>query len=198
MTRDAVLSLLTRWERALSRQWKGQLTEDEPDHDLLLDRHLVGVVLFLKSVAEETADKELLDRCVGLELKFREPGELVEAARQMCVRYFFREPLFRVDMSKHHAIVEQHAADVDDVDELRKLRNYVDEDRKLREVYEAVKARLSQPLYRAGFDPDVRPLTLDNLKRAVEEEIAEVHRRAEKHIAAKLAKVIAEQPPSRA
>jgi hypothetical protein len=190
--KDAILGVLGEWVSAALYQGTADLVAGEYPAprpyrtNLAKSAGLDAVILFLKTVGERTGDPDLLDYCANAEVQLSSPEGVAEAVRQLCIHHFFHQPKFRVDMSKYRALVEDHKARIADPDELRKLYGYVDEDRKLSQVYEAVKKRLCVPLYYAPSVPEIPRPTFDHLKVAVEEEIAEVYRRADKHFAARL------------
>jgi hypothetical protein len=189
--REVVLAVLGEWVAVELKHETATLVAGEyppmkPYRSALAAYNgLDSVIRFLKTVGERIGDPGLLDYCASAEVQLSSPEGVAEAVRRLCIHHFFREPKFRVDMSKYRALVEDHKSHLDP-DELRKLYGYVDEEQKLKQVYEAVKKRLCVPLYCAPSVPAIPRPTFDHLRSEVEEEIAEVHRRADKHFAARL------------
>jgi hypothetical protein len=193
--REAVLEMLAELvgstvsaEAAYLAGGKGkQTTSSRPR--LKPDPGLTAIVQFLKNVGTRIGDKELVDQCVNAEVQLCSVEALADVVRELCIHHFFHEPKFRVDMSKYRVLVDEYTRGLEDREEIRKLNGYLDEDRKLKEVYEAVKRRLCTPLYSAWLAPEIRRPTFDDVKAAVDHEIAEVYRRADKHFAARLSNV---------
>jgi hypothetical protein len=196
---EAILAVLGEWVSvALRREATDLVAGEYPPlkpyrAGLAASSGLDTVLLFLKTVGERAGDHDLLDYCASAEVQLSSPEGVAEAVRQFCIHHFFHQPKFRVDMSKYLALMEEHKALIDDPEELRKLYGYVDEELKLKQVYEAVKGRLCVPLYSASLMPEIPRPTFDHLKAAVDEEIAEVYRRADKHFAKRLGSLL---PPS--
>ena len=161
------------------------------------DPALDAVLQFAKRVGAKAGDYELVDYCVNAEVQLCDVDSLAEAVRQLCIHHFFHQPKFRVDMSRYRALIEGQAAAMDDREEVRKLYAYVDEDRKLNDVYEGVKRRLCVPLLSApSVAGAIQRPTFEDLRVAVEAEVAEVYRRADKHFAKRLSRADAKGPES--
>ena len=190
--KEAILGVLGEWVGMAMHQGAKDLVAGEYPPmrpyraNLAQSSGLDTVIRFLRTVGERVGDSELLDYCATAEVQLSSPEGVAEAVRQLCIHHFFREPKFRVDMSKYRALIEDHKSRIADPEELRKFYGYVDEELKLKQVYEAVKHRLCTPLYMAPYTPEIPRPTFDHLKAAVDAEIAEVYRRADKHFAKRL------------
>jgi hypothetical protein len=201
--RDVLLSVLQDWKRALSAQDADHDLDGENESDYDLDSHLYGVALFLKGVAHKTGDVELLGISTKLErdLKARfaaadhadeewhREGDarlhFEDAVKRICIQHFFKEPAFKVDMSKYRAMIDDQAPRVRDAGELEKLRRYIDDDLRLRRIYADVKNSF---FYRSD-EANPRLPTFEEVKAAFERVFADVLRRADAHVSAQLRKL---------
>lgn len=195
--RETVIAILDVWRRRLATRDKEVADRGYSDiQDFNLDRHLHGAALFLQEVAHRLRDAELLGLCTMMERDLSDRFEAEskadevrerEAEREtkaqdevkaVCVKYFFKERVFKVDLSKYRAMIDTCASRVRDPAELRKLRRYVDEEQCLGRIHTDVKNHF---LYRTPV-ADPTPPSFEEVKAEFERRLADVIRRADKHV----------------
>ncbi|MEP6654821.1 MAG: hypothetical protein ABJA82_15770 [Myxococcales bacterium] len=207
---ETVIALLDVWRHRLATQDKAVAGDtDSPSiKDVYLDRHLYGAALFLQEVAHKLRDAELLGLCTMIERDLSDRFEAEskayadherevereamarEEVRAICVRYFFKERLFKVDLSKYLAMIDACASHVRDAAELKKLRRYVDEEQCLGRIHSQVKNHF---LHRTPM-ADPRPPSFEEVKAEFERTLAEVIRRADKHVSETLDRLCQSAP----
>ena len=194
--RDSIKAILQAWVSQLEAQ-KATDT-DYDDYEVFLDYKVLGAATFLKQVAFQQDDLELLAIASKVEMQVerlikaeedaeeeaeREQQEMWELAseadqqiRAICIRHFYTEPAFPVDMSKYVSMVEASSANFSDPYKLASLRRYVDEEQVLNKVFEKVKNRLRRTNL-SGLVP-----TFDDVSKAFVIELQEVYRLADAHV----------------
>lgn len=171
---------------------------DFDDYECFLDYKVLGAATFLKEVAYQQDDLELLAIASKVEMQVerlikaeedaeeeaeRERQEMWEQVsdadkqiRDLCIRHFYTDPAFSVDMSKYVSIVEASSASFSDPYKLASLRRYVDEEQMLNKVFEKVKSRLRRT-NSSGLVP-----TFDDVSKAFGIELEKVFRLADVHV----------------
>jgi hypothetical protein len=204
--RDSVLALLKDWKKTLAAQDADPslLSDDAfPSGDHYLDRHLHGVALFLKTVAHRADDMELLGLCSKIEMDLKErfaaedrafdeqqrAGEreaaAMDAVKEVCIRYFYKEQAFSLDLSKYRQMIDEAVPRVTDSAELKKLRRYIDEKRWLDRLYATTKNSL---MPYGNLDAPLP--TFDDVKTVFEDALADLLRRADKYVPAQLERLV--------
>jgi len=194
--RDSIKSILQAWVSQLEAQ---KATETDYDnYEVFLDYKVLGAATFLKQVAFQQDDLELLAIASKVEMQVErlikaeedsqeeaereqhEMWELVSEAdqqiRAICIRHFYTEPAFSVDMSKYVSMVEASSASFSDPYKLASLRRYVDEEQVLNKVFEKVKSRLRRTNL-SGLVP-----AFDDVSKAFVIELQEIYRLADAHV----------------
>jgi hypothetical protein len=205
--RVTVLQVLATWRAKLAAQdealERGAL--DRRENDVWLDRHLVGVARFLKEVGHKENDVELLGLATKAEIDLSErfasarksyqmhqedlerENDFYEDIRELCRSLFYEQRSFRVDSSRWRQMLDERAAEIGEVGEIGQLRAYIDEKRILNDVYYGtLKAVSAHP---PGEVPATLP-SFDGIKAAFERTYARACGRADKHVGAKLAKLM--------
>ncbi|MBI6945187.1 hypothetical protein JET76_28165 [Pseudomonas putida] len=182
--------------QARARQFERQSDpeSDLDDDDFFLDYKLLGVASFVKHVAFEHDDLELLALASKVEMQVERVLALQNEAehermfaqdqsyaqheriREACIRYFYNEPAFSVDMSKYRSMIEV-AGTFSDPQKLNGLMNYIDADRVLSKIYDRVKSRLRRSTLDTGASP-----SFEDVSRAYNLELAEIYRLADLHV----------------
>lgn len=194
--RDSIKATLQAWVSQLEAQ---KATEkDYDDYEFFLDYKVLGVATFLKQVAFQQDDLELLaiaskvEMQVELLIKAEEDAE-EDAEREMyetweqvsdadkqikslCIHHFYTEPAFSIDMSKYVALVEDYSESFSDPHRLASLRRYVDEEQVLNKIFDKVKSRLRRANL-SGVVP-----TFDDVSKAFDIELEGVYRLADIHV----------------
>ncbi|WP_104903901.1 hypothetical protein [Pseudomonas sp. LH1G9] len=204
--RNAIKANLEAWVEKLESQQN--VDGDYLDHDFFLDYKLLGVATFLKQIAFEEDDMELLaiaskaemlvTRKIQADEEAEEEGDLLrqqqydadERIRTACYHYFYTEPAFAVDMSKYEALIEASAKNFSDPYKLSSLRRYVEQSQVLAKLYDKVKARLLR-----GCDEQATP-TFEDVARAFDAELPVIYRRADAHVERTIAQYAAAPAPA--
>lgn len=194
--RDSIKAILQAWVSQLEVQ---KATEtDYDDYEVFLDYKVLGAAAFLKQVAFQQDDLELLaiaskvemqvERLIKTEEDAEEEADQerherhlqeYEADRQIravCIHYFYTEPAFSVDMSKYTSMVEAASENFSDPYKLASLRRYVDEKEVLNKIFEKVKSHLRRANW-GGPTP-----TFDEVAQAFAAELQEIYRLADAHV----------------
>lgn len=194
--RDSIKAILQAWVSQLEAQKATETNYD--DYEVFLDYKVLGAATFLKQVAFQQDDLELLAIASKVEMQVerlikaeedaeeeaeREQQEMWELAseadqqiRAICIRHFYTEPAFSVDMSKYVTMVETSSSSFSDPYKLASLRRYVDEKQVLTKVFEKVKIRLRRTNL-SGLVP-----TFDEVSEAFRVELKEIYRLADAHV----------------
>ncbi|MEC6742977.1 hypothetical protein [Pseudomonas qingdaonensis] len=190
--REAITAQLQAWAKQFENQSDPE--SDLEDHDFFLDYKLLGVATFVKHVAFEQDDLELLALASKVEMQVEREIALQDEAqrdhmlaqdqsygrhervREICIQHFYTAPAFRVDMSKYQALIEA-AGEFADSRKFSGLLNYIDADRVLSKIYDRVKKRLNRTTVAGGPLP-----TLEDVTKAYDLELEEVYRLADTHV----------------
>jgi len=208
------MALLDVWRLRLAAQDKADFgdvdlsSDDAVSSDVWLDRHLHGVALFLQEVALKERDRELLGLSTmvkrDLAARFEAESkadmererdaerecEAYDEIRAVCVRYFFKERTFKVDLSKYRAMIDTCASRVTDAADLEKLRRYVNEERCLGRIHTDVKHHF----LRRARGPEPLPPSFEEVKAEFDRHLAELVRRADKHVSKTLDRLCQSAP----
>jgi hypothetical protein len=169
------------------------------DYDFFLEYKVMGIATFLKQVAYQEDDLDLLALASKTEMQVesiicaneaaeeaadREHNEQQQAhyeqderIRKACVYHFYTVPAFSVDVSKYNVMVEGAASKFTDPYKLSSLRRYLEIDQVLARVYEKVKSRLRRTFDRVGDSP-----TLEDIAQAFDVEMMSIYRLADAHV----------------
>ncbi|AHZ69165.1 hypothetical protein OU5_2086 [Pseudomonas mandelii JR-1] len=194
--RDSIKATLQAWVSRLEAQTATETDYD--DYEYFLDYKVLGAATFLKQVAYQQDDLELLAIATKVEMQverlikaeedaeeeaererqemWEQVSEADEQIRAICIRHFYTEPAFSVDMSEYVSIVEASSDCFSDPYKLASLRRYVDEEQVLNKVFEKVKSRLRRTNL-SGLVP-----TFDDVSKAFGIELKEVYRLANAHV----------------
>jgi len=194
--RDKIKATLQAWVSLLEVQ---KATEaDYGEYDFFLDYKVLGVATFLKQVAYQQDDLELLAIASKVEMQverminaeedaeeetererheiWQQVSEADQLIRAICIRHFYTEPAFSVDMSKYVSMVEASSSSFSDPYKLASLRRYVDTEEVLNKIFDKVKSRLRRTNL-AGLVP-----TFDDVSQAFGIELQEIYRLADAHV----------------
>lgn len=169
------------------------------DYDFFLEYKVMGIATFLKQVAYQEDDLDLLafaskaemqvesmirDNEAAEEKADREHQELQqesyehdERIRKACAYHFYTVPAFSIDTSKYEVMVQDAASRFTDPYKLSSLRRYLESDQVLGRVYEKVKSRLRRTFDRVGDSP-----TLEEIAQAFDVEMTNIYRLADAHV----------------
>lgn len=169
------------------------------DYDFFLEYKVLGIATFLKQVAYQEDDLELLAFASKAEMQVESMISANEAAeeeadrehdeqqqayyeqderiRKACAYHFYTVPAFSVDTSKYDVMVQDAAARFTDPYKLSSLRRYLESDQVLSRVYEKVKSRLRRTFDRVGDSP-----TLEEIAQAFDAELLNIYRLADAHV----------------
>lgn len=169
------------------------------DHDFFLEYKVMGIATFLKQVAYQEDDLDLLAFASKAEMQVesmirdneaaeeeadREHQELQqesyehdERIRKACAYHFYTVPAFSIDTSKYDVMVQDAASRFTDPYKLSSLRRYLESDQVLGRVYEKVKSRLRRTFDRVGGSP-----TLEEIAQAFDVEMTNIYRLADAHV----------------
>ncbi|CAN7644771.1 hypothetical protein [Pseudomonas sp. LjRoot263] len=194
--RDSIKATLQAWVSQLEAQKATEIDYD--DYEVYLDYKVLGVATFLKQVAYQQDDLELLAIASKVEMQveriikaeelaeedeererqemWEQVSEADQQVRAICIRHFYTEPVFSVDMSRYKSMVEASSQNFSDPYKLSSLRRYVDEEQVLNKIFEKVKSRLR----RAASGGPVP--TIDEVSQAFEIELQEIYRLADAHV----------------
>ncbi len=194
--RDSIKATLQAWVSQLEAQKDTQ--PGYGDYEFLLDYKVLGAATFLKQVAYMHDDLELLAIASKVEMQVeliikaeedaeeeaeREQQEMWELASEadqqikaICIRHFYTEPAFSVDMSKYVSMVEASSASFSDPYKLASLRRYVDKDEVLNKIFDKVKSRLRRTTLYESVP------TFDEVSQAFGIELQEIYRLADAHV----------------
>lgn len=190
---------LQSWMSQLESQ-QGRDDDIYSGYDFFLEYKVLGIATFLKKVAFEEDDLELLAFASKAEMQVesmirdseadeeaadrehaeqqREYYERDERIRKACTYHFYTVPAFSIDMSKYDLIVEGAASRFTDPYKLSSLKNYLEHDQVLGRVYEKVKSHLRRSFDSAGTSP-----TLEEVTNAFNAEMMNINRLADAHVA---------------
>lgn len=197
--------------KAHLQSWMSQLEAQQgrdhdlySDYDFFLEYKVSGIATFLKKVAYQEDDLELLAFASKAEMQVESMIRAIEAEeeaadrehdaqqqeyyerderiRKACAYHFYTIPAFSVDMSKYDVMVEEAAPRFTDPYKLSSLRKYLESDQVLGRVYEKVKSRL-----RRTFDSAGTPPALEEIAQAFDVELANINRLADAHVARTIA-----------
>ncbi|SCZ22868.1 MULTISPECIES: hypothetical protein [unclassified Pseudomonas] len=191
--RESIKVTLQAWVSQLEAQ---RVADAEyAEDDVFLDYKVLGAATFLKQIAYEQDDMELLAIASKAEIQVKrlieaedeaererlcmqeEEYEADQRIREICIHHFFIEPAFSVDMSKYEAMIEASAAGFSDPHKLASLKKYVDTAQVLNKIYDKVKSRLRRASALNGGLP-----TFEEVLRAFEAELQEIYRLADAHV----------------
>ncbi|QXI07014.1 hypothetical protein HU718_004780 [Pseudomonas tensinigenes] len=190
--RDLIKVNLQAWINRLETQDSSEIDEE---YEFFLDYKLLGVATFLKQIAYEQDDLELLAISSKVEMQVlrmlqdeekadHEREEIEEQAyeldrkvREVCIQHFYTEPAFSVDMSKYEEMITVSAESFSDPYKLSSLKKYVDAQQVLTKIYEKVKNRLWRASSIHGLVP-----TLKDVSEAFDVELHEIYRLADIHV----------------
>ncbi len=169
------------------------------DYDFFLEYKVMGIATFLKQVAYQEDDLDLLAFASKAEMQVesmirdneaaeeeadREHQELQqesyehdERIRKACAYHFYTVPAFSIDTSKYKVMVQDAASRFTDPYKLSSLRRYLESDQVLGRVYEKVKSRLRRTFDRVGDSP-----TLEEIAQAFDVEMSNIYRLADAHV----------------
>ena len=169
------------------------------DYDFFLEYKVMGIATFLKQVAYQEDDLDLLAFASKAEMQVesmirdneaaeeeadREHQELQqesyehdERIRKACAYHFYTVPAFSIDTSKYEVMVQDAASRFTDPYKLSSLRRYLESDQVLGRVYEKVKSRLRRTFDRVGDSP-----TLEEIAQVFEAELLNIYRLADVHV----------------
>lgn len=169
------------------------------DYDFFLEYKVMGIATFLKQVAYQEDDLDLLAFASKAEMQVesmirdneaaeeeadREHQELQqesyehdERIRTACAYHFYTVPAFSIDTSKYEVMVQDAASRFTDPYKLSSLRRYLESDQVLGRVYEKVKSRLRRTFDRVGDSP-----TLEEIAQAFDVEMTNIYRLADAHV----------------
>ncbi|UCZ85387.1 hypothetical protein LGQ10_03435 [Pseudomonas sp. L5B5] len=169
------------------------------DYDYFLDYKVMGIATFLKQVAYQEDDLDLLAFASKAEMQVESMISANEAAeeeayhehneqqqayyeqderiRKACAYHFYTVPAFSVNTSKYDMMVQDAAARFTDPYKLSSLRRYLASDQVLSRVYEKVKSRLRSTFDRLGDSP-----TLEEIAHAFDAELLNIYRLADAHV----------------
>ncbi|MFQ6593866.1 MULTISPECIES: hypothetical protein [Pseudomonas] len=169
------------------------------DYDFFLEYKVMGIATFLKQVAYQEDDLDLLAFASKAEMQVesmirdneaaeeeadREHQELQqesyehdERIRKACAYHFYTVPAFSIDTSKYEVMVQDAASRFTDPYKLSSLRRYLESDQVLGRVYEKVKSRLRRTFDRVGDSP-----TEEEIAQAFDVEMTNIYRLADAHV----------------
>lgn len=169
------------------------------DYDFFLEYKVMGIATFLKQVAYQEDDLDLLALASKTEMQVesmirdneaaeeeadrehheqqQESYEHDERIRKACAYHFYTDAAFSVDMSKYEVMVQDAAARFTDPYKLSSLRRYLESDQVLGRVYEKVKSRLRRTFDKVGDSP-----TLEEIAQAFDAELLNIYRLADAHV----------------
>lgn len=169
------------------------------DYDFFLEYKVMGIATFLKQVAYQEDDLDLLAFASKAEMQVesmirdneaaeeeadrehqglqQESYEHDERIRKACAYHFYTVPSFSIDTSKYEVMVQDAASRFTDPYKLSSLRRYLESDQVLGRVYEKVKSRLRRTFDRVGDSP-----TLEEIAQAFDVEMTNIYRLADAHV----------------
>jgi UTP:GlnB (protein PII) uridylyltransferase len=192
--REAVIKQLDIWTEIYTHQ----RPEDESD---LFGYNVEGVAMFVKQLAVNCEDMELLGKATRLELHIerkRRENRLAEEeqeqqtahefdfykkVRKLCIKYFYHEPSFVIDMSKYRILVNKYATSFSDDKALARLKKYIDEKHILDTIYAGVRDSVGFTFFDMGRMPE-----FEDIKDAFTRSLHDVYRRADAHVVKIIAK----------
>ncbi len=173
--------------------------EPYSDYDFFLEYKVMGIATFLKQVAYQEDDLDLLAFASKAEMQVesmirdneaaeeeadRDHQELQqksyehdERIRKACAYHFYTVPAFSIDTSKYEVMVQDAASRFTDPYKLSSLRRYLESDQVLGRVYEKVKSRLRRTFDRFGDSP-----SLEEIAQAFDVEMTNIYRLADAHV----------------
>jgi len=173
--------------------------DPDSDYDFFLEYKVMGIATFLKQVAYQEDDLDLLALASKAEMQVesmirdneaaeeeadrehqerqQENYEHDERIRKACAYHFYTVPAFSIDTSKHEVMVQDAASRFTDPYKLSSLRRYLESDQVLGRVYEKVKSRLRRTFDRVGDSP-----TLEEIAQAFDVEMTNIYRLADAHV----------------
>lgn len=199
-----LLAHLQSWMNRLEAQQdteRDDYSDFEPysNYDFFLEYRVIGIATFLKQVAYQEDDLDLLAFASKIEMQVenmirdneaaeeeadrehheqqQESYEHDERIRKACVYHFYTVPAFSIDTSKYEVMVQDAESRFTDLYKLSSLRRYLESDRILGRVYEKVKSRLRRTFDRVGDSP-----TLQEITQAFDVEMTNIYRLADAHV----------------
>lgn len=176
--------------------------EEEEDRLFWVDRHLMGVALFLAEVAEQANDMELLGLAIRAKKiakekidedskTFQEDTERAEIQRMKsvavdsaCQEFFKSLRLPLIDMSQHQQAIEAARPYFSNPRDYLDLLSYIDERKMLKrfklQVKESVRQIVENHIESASLPPD--QWMQDNFEAV----LLELYRRADRYVAQQL------------
>lgn len=196
--RDVIKATLNAWVSQLDAQRVLEWNYSD-EHDVYLDYKVLGVATFLKHVAYQEDDLELLAIASKVQMQVEQMiladdeeqdeaeqerqemqqriYESDEKIRKACIHHFYTEPVFSVDMSKYEAMIQASAQRFSDPYKLSSLSRYVDREQVLARIVEKVKNRLRRTSAMCVTAP-----TLADVVQAFETELQVIYRLADAHV----------------
>lgn len=199
--REIIKTTLQQWVEQFEKQQQQAFNMEA--YDFYLDSHLLGVAKFLKEIAFSLDDVELLGISTKLEmyiekkldeesqagitrmLELEYNHEFRENIRKICIKYFYTEPKFTVDMSKYKAEVEQYSEFFSDPKKLTSLMKYIDEKNVLDKIYRTVKNVVLYKFISLGKPPELKDLEVEFTTQ-----LQDTYRRADEHVYKTLARYV--------
>lgn len=195
---DVIKATLKAWVSQLDAQRVSESNYSD-EHDVYLDYKVLGVATFLKHVAYQQDDLELLAIASKVEMQVEQMiladdeeqdeaeqerqemqqriYESDEIIRKACIHHFYTEPVFSVDMSKYEAMIQASAQRFSDPYKLSSLSRYVDREQVLARIFEKVKNRLRRTSAMCVTAP-----ALADVVQAFETELQVIYRLADAHV----------------
>lgn len=193
--KEAIKDLLNEWSGRLSRQ-NADMEASNPtdDHDHYLDRHLFGAALFIKEIAHKESNIELLGIASKIELDLKErflaedaayeeydrdrmlSYEIEQNVRKECIKHFFNEPKFRVDISKYNSLIEANKEKITDESIISSLEKYLDPEKALKKIYNDVKHTLQ---FKFSTEKTTRLPDVREIREEFDRELLDFYRRAD-------------------
>lgn len=162
------------------------------------DFYVNHISIFVKQLAEIKEDAELIGLSVLLEKKsqefldsefewqdqLREEGQKyhdhMESVRQLCIKLFYKDSEFSIDMSKYQVLVEENRDVLEKHGAYKNLSKYVSEKTAIDKIYNKVKASF----------PSERELpNADDIRKIFPTEVQEIYRLADKYVAPKIEEI---------
>ena len=125
--------------------------EELYDHGSFLEYQLLGVATFVKSLAYKTDNTELLGIASKMEIdvladieketdseqhhEFSEQFEFYEHARKLCIKLFYKENRYQVNMNEFLDILNKNKEVLQSAGFLEQLEKYINEENVLKKIY---------------------------------------------------------------
>lgn len=190
--RIIISDILLEWEERL-KTLDADNFESASDDDYFFDRQLYGAALLVKEIAFRTNDTELLGLSTKVELALKRRFdqedrdfenyenskarlfEAYEKIRRECIKYFYDEPIFSVDLSKYSALIEANKATVSEAT-LAGLERYLDAKKVFSKVYVATRNALQ---HKFASENMVYVPQIHDIREEFERQLADFYRRAD-------------------